>query len=420
MSEASYFEILGVDENASENEIRRAYARKIREYPPEKDPKNFQKIREAYEILMDPRTRAQYVETLKYNDYVREFEEKALQAMNEENYSTAASYLRRALDKAPSLDYLWNELGLCYANLKDYDKAKTIYFKLIQDYPDNSLYLSSLGAVLYELKDYVNSEKYFLRAIEQNPTDISSMFYLSRIYIEKNDYSKAANFLEKCVNIDGRIDSQDIYFLLDLLRIYALMNDKQALQTVIDRIEAVSPDDESFSEYIAYEIEDITLLMLENEHYDIANQLSEWALSFSSAEDFILLRDSVSKWSLISSEIQRMRKDYRLREVYKEYIITLLEVAIGLKDESGIVWASFTNPLSLDGEKFIRELKITKRNYREIYKLVNRIVDNSFKEILSENTKNKTSSFFKGCGYFAVILVGLFIAIVYFIINSGL
>lgn len=50
-------EILGVEGNASESRIRAAYLAKIQEHPPERSPDEFERIRDAYETLRDPRLR---------------------------------------------------------------------------------------------------------------------------------------------------------------------------------------------------------------------------------------------------------------------------------------------------------------------------------------------------------------------------
>ena len=50
-------EILGLSIDASLEQIRAAYLQKVREHPPERFPVEFEKIRDAYEILKDPRKR---------------------------------------------------------------------------------------------------------------------------------------------------------------------------------------------------------------------------------------------------------------------------------------------------------------------------------------------------------------------------
>lgn len=50
-------QVLGVDVGASAEEIRAAYLRKVKEFPPERAPAEFERIRDAYEILRDPQRR---------------------------------------------------------------------------------------------------------------------------------------------------------------------------------------------------------------------------------------------------------------------------------------------------------------------------------------------------------------------------
>jgi DnaJ-class molecular chaperone len=49
--------ILGVPQDAKAGEIRTAYLNKIKEYPPEKSPTEFERVRDAYKILSVPRYR---------------------------------------------------------------------------------------------------------------------------------------------------------------------------------------------------------------------------------------------------------------------------------------------------------------------------------------------------------------------------
>lgn len=47
-------EILGLSSAASVEEIRAAYLKKIKEHPPDRDPVEFERIRNAYDTLRDP------------------------------------------------------------------------------------------------------------------------------------------------------------------------------------------------------------------------------------------------------------------------------------------------------------------------------------------------------------------------------
>ena len=50
--------ILGVAANAPEAEVRAAYLAKVKEFPPDRAPAEFERIRDAYDTLRDPRKRA--------------------------------------------------------------------------------------------------------------------------------------------------------------------------------------------------------------------------------------------------------------------------------------------------------------------------------------------------------------------------
>lgn len=62
----NYYETLGVNKTASEEEIKKAYRAKALQYHPDKNQGNaaaeemFKKINEAYSVLSDPAKRAQY------------------------------------------------------------------------------------------------------------------------------------------------------------------------------------------------------------------------------------------------------------------------------------------------------------------------------------------------------------------------
>jgi len=54
-------EILGVPLDAGDERIRDAYLQKVKEHPPDREPAEFERIRDAYEVLRDPRRRARHM-----------------------------------------------------------------------------------------------------------------------------------------------------------------------------------------------------------------------------------------------------------------------------------------------------------------------------------------------------------------------
>ena len=66
MAKRDYYEVLGVEKNATADEIKKAYRKKAIQYHPDKNPgdkeaeEKFKEAAEAYDVLSDPQKRQRY------------------------------------------------------------------------------------------------------------------------------------------------------------------------------------------------------------------------------------------------------------------------------------------------------------------------------------------------------------------------
>jgi curved DNA-binding protein len=93
MEFVDYYKVLGLEKNASESDIKKAYRKLARKFHPDLNPndkeanKKFQQISEANEVLSDPEKRQKYDKYGKDWQHAEEFE-KARQSQSRQQYSS--------------------------------------------------------------------------------------------------------------------------------------------------------------------------------------------------------------------------------------------------------------------------------------------------------------------------------------------
>jgi curved DNA-binding protein CbpA len=98
------YAILGIPDTASPEEVRRAYARLVRQHPPESDPAGFAQIRRAYEVLRDPALREAHDAEAIWGDECRALVQEAQENLHQGRPAQATPLLKRVLVLNRNLD----------------------------------------------------------------------------------------------------------------------------------------------------------------------------------------------------------------------------------------------------------------------------------------------------------------------------
>lgn len=176
----NYYEILGVEPQATAKQIKDAYRNLARKYHPDLNPESseavekFRKINQAYKVLCDQEQRSHYdymnfapVNSSNSNNKGAEFYySQALKKSQNGNYKQAINDYSQAININQNYADAYNKRGLCYYKLGDYsesikDFTKAIYINsnIPDAYYNRGSARFKLGYAQAAIEDYTQALK---------------------------------------------------------------------------------------------------------------------------------------------------------------------------------------------------------------------------------------------------------------------
>jgi len=155
--------------------------------------------------------------------------EYALMLIKANKFDGAKDILEELLKNDPgNKDILYN-LGMCYTELDEAERAIETLSKCVKFYPHYSNAYVALGFAHSKLAEAQKAKDHFLRALEIEPSNPYALRNLGGLYGKENDYEKAIQCLEKSFSINpedqhtayglgysyfriGKTDKADNYF----------------------------------------------------------------------------------------------------------------------------------------------------------------------------------------------------------------
>lgn len=142
--------------------------------------------------------------------------DKAIECFKNKDWNGAIDLFTAELETDPSNAELYNNLGLCYANVGNDEKAEKNYIKSIELNPQIAQTYINLVDIYYRQKRFAEGINILSYAIDMLPDDLVFRHYLARFYMEDAKRDLAIDELEYI--LDKQPDNYDAYY--DLGRVY--------------------------------------------------------------------------------------------------------------------------------------------------------------------------------------------------------
>ncbi len=208
------YKILGTRSNISQERIKEKYIEKLKEFPPETYPEEFQEIRRAYEVLKNPQKRKQYDMMRKYGDKIEKTMEDAIFSMSIGNYDDANRLLEYINEIDPGNIVVKLTQAEISVELEDFERFESLMDEVLK----NST-IEDKEYIIFIKFSILNNRGYQDRALEalekgkEYIINVEHYHWLRAMsLLESDNYDKAwgefKDALPPIVNID--IEQMDI------------------------------------------------------------------------------------------------------------------------------------------------------------------------------------------------------------------
>lgn len=249
MTEAeSHYEILQVAEDASDDEIKRAYYRLVRKFRPAEHPEEFKKFQEAYETLGDARRRREYDQIRTHGEQVDRLVAQAY-ALMDDDPAEAVRLSKRAVVLGPDLPHPRQALALAFMCVQDYVAAEGEFRRLLEHRPEDTATRFHLGRCLWLQDRNAEAQECILDVLMRSPQNHDAIVLLSRIEHDLGNQAQALEALERAIALDGSEDFADLKSLVSMVWLHAEQQNLTGIESACDRIYRVTPDDNDARQY---------------------------------------------------------------------------------------------------------------------------------------------------------------------------
>ncbi len=382
----THYEVLAVAPTATQDEIKRAWARQVREHPPEKDAAANQRVNEAKQTLVDPEARRQYDKMLLHGDAIGEALAREDAASEAEDHAAAAAALKEALALDPDDDAIRNRLALVTWRAGDHATALSIMRGLIRRAPTVALYRANLGRMLLDEegpnKDAALAEAtaQLREAVGLDPANADYHVALSQAYRRTKRFAEAENEIEAALYTDGKLDIQDIDTLFELPLLHLFSGELKKIKADAQRILDVVADlGEEARSYCAHRFARFASQLIDVDAHEAALRFADAAVTCDPNDKAVKdLRKTAKRCVDLETELSPLMEDGSVAHPIRTALVARSLLYLGQLDKDTAeehYGAALRAMAEMTVSAVAMGLQEAKRRYPATYKLGREVYD---------------------------------------------
>ena len=365
-----YFKELNIQIDASDNEVKNAYFNMTKKYPPEKFPKEYRVIRDAYETLIDKSKRDSYIlET--FDIEIKNILNEGIDLAKSEKYDLAVLNFEKVLKKYPDNSKVKKDLAVCLMRGRNYKKSSKILKELVIREPNNIEYYKLLINIYGDNYDLKNLEGVLKKSLNLKNVEVDFYLKLFEIYNESElrDYTKAIKVLKDGLE-NKNINSKKYKLCLKFLDLSDRLDCKDDFNKGCEALSGIILKDNY--EEVKSSILNLLDRILKEFHFKNGVRLTSTALVLIDEKKDVETLEKIINLRRSFLELSRLYEDKSINEDFKK-IVFYNAVSKFLKDDIEFnrdferINQNFFNNLNFESDELVKSIGKLKNDYRNVY-----------------------------------------------------
>ena len=365
-----YFKELNIQIDASDNEVKKAYFNMTKKYPPEKFPKEYRVIRDAYETLIDKSKRDAYIlET--FDIEIKNILNEGIDLAKSEKYDLAVLNFEKVLKKYPDNSKVKKDLAVCLMRGRNYKKSSKILKELVIREPNNIEYYKLLINIYGDNYDLKNLEGVLKKSLNLKNVEVDFYLKLFEIYNESElrDYTKAIKVLKDGLE-NKNINSKKYKLYLKFLDLSDRLDCKDDFNKGCEALNEIILKNNY--EEVKSSILNLLDRILKEFHFKNGVRLTSTALVLIDEKKDVETLEKIINLRRSFLELSRLYEDKSINEDFKK-IVFYNAVSKFLKDDIEFnkdferINQNFFNNLNFESDELVKSIGKLKNDYRNVY-----------------------------------------------------